>query len=133
MSFGSRRPAPGLLALAALAPKLFEKTGALLGLERKQGILVTGGRPEPSLAFELLSSHGKRRLTSGWSLPACACPHADRDAITTTDRGGLGIAKDLFKGEGLELDLGAYLTQDYQGMFRGEFDPALGVGLSVSF
>ena len=27
--------------------------------------------------------------------------------------------------------MGAYLTQDYQGMFQGRLDPALGVGLSV--
>ncbi|MBW2147149.1 MAG: hypothetical protein JRI22_09035 [Deltaproteobacteria bacterium] len=79
--------------------------------------------PEPSLAFELLETKGKRWLTSGWSL----------DAITTMERGGLGIAKDLFKGHGLEVDMGAYLTQDYQGMFQGRFDPALGMGLSVRF
>jgi len=79
--------------------------------------------PEPSLAFELLESHGKRWIASGWSL----------DAITTMDRGGLGIAKDLFEGDGIEVDLGAYVTQDYQEMWQGEFDPALGVGLSVRF
>jgi len=49
------------------------------------------------------------------------------------DRGGLGIAKDLFKGKGLEVDMGAYLTQDYQGMFQGELNPALGVGLNFQF
>jgi len=55
------------------------------------------------------------------------------DAITTIERGGLGIAKDLFKAKGLELDLGAYVTQGYREMFQGRLDPALGVGLSVRF
>jgi hypothetical protein len=31
------------------------------------------------------------------------------------------------------VDLGAYVTQDYSDFFRGRFDPAFGVGLSVSF
>jgi len=79
--------------------------------------------PEPSLAFELLESQGKSWLASGWSL----------DAITTMDRGGLGIAKDLFKGKDIEVDMGAYVTQGYREMFQGRLDPALGVGLSVRF
>ncbi|MCL6507837.1 MAG: hypothetical protein K6T59_12500 [Bryobacteraceae bacterium] len=51
---------------------------------------------------------------------------------TLPERGGLGIAKALYKGVGLEVDLGAYLTQDYSDLFRGRFDPEFGVGLSVS-
>jgi len=66
-------------------------------------------------------------------VPDTADRHADRDAITTPDRGGLGIAKDLFAGKGLEVDLGAYLTQGYREIFQGAFDPALGVGVSVRF
>jgi hypothetical protein len=70
-----------------------------------------------------VETEGDHWLTSGWSL----------DAITTPTRGGLGVAKDLYEGGGLEVDLGAYLTQDYADLFRGEFDPAFGVGLSVRF
>jgi hypothetical protein len=84
---------------------------------------VSEGKPEPSLAFELLETRTDNWLTSGWSL----------DAVTTPERGGLGIAKDLYKGKGLEVDLGAYVTQDYSDLFRGRFDPAFGVGLNVSF
>jgi len=109
--------------LSGLAPKIADKAGALLGLERKQGVLITRGVPEPSLALELFETKGKNWLASGWSL----------DAITTTDRGGLGIAKDMFENDGIEVDLGAYVTQGYREMFQGEFDPALGVGLSVRF
>jgi hypothetical protein len=111
-------------ALAArLVPELVDKAGTLLGLDRKQGILVTEGKPEPSLAFELLETRTDNSLTSGWSL----------DAVTTPERGGLGVAKDLYKDSALEVGLGAYLTQDYADLFRGRFDPAFGVGLSVSF
>ena len=63
--------------------------------------------------------------------------------ITTTARGGLGIAKDLVparrslgeggKRPGLEVDLGAYVTQEYEGLFQGRLDPQLGVGVSLSF
>jgi hypothetical protein len=61
----------------------------------KQGILVTEGKPEASLAFELLETRTDNWLTSGWSL----------DAVTTPTRGGLGVAKDLYKGAGLEVGL----------------------------
>jgi len=54
-------------------------------LEQKQGILITEGKPEASLAFELLETETDNWLTSGWSL----------DAVTTPTRGGLGIAKDI--------------------------------------
>lgn len=47
--------------------------------------------------------------------------------------GGLGVAKDLFKRDALEVDLGAYVTQNYGDLFEGRFEPRFGVGLSVSF
>ena len=86
-------------------------------------MLSAGGEVEASLAWEIIESKGHSWLTSGWSL----------DAITTSTRGGFGVAKDLVKRPGLEVDLGAYVTQEYEGLFRGEFDPQLGVGLGVSF
>jgi hypothetical protein len=54
--------------------------------------------------------------------------------VTTVERGGLGIAKDLYRGKGgLEVDLGAYVTQEYEDLSRGKFDPAFGVGVSIGF
>ncbi len=94
---------------------------------------MTRGEVEPSTAWELWESKGKSWLARGWSV----------DAITTASRGGLGIAKDLVparrslgeggKRPGLEVDLGAYATLEYEGLFRGRLDPQLGVGLSVGF
>jgi hypothetical protein len=75
------------------------------------------------LAFELFQTQTGGPLTSGWSL----------DAVTTPARGGLGIARDLYRGAALEFDLGAHVTQDYSDLFRGRFRPALGVGLHVGF
>jgi len=96
---------------------------AAAGLSAKTGMLSTGGEMEASVAWELLESKGRSWLTSGWSL----------DAITTSTRGGFGIAKDLVKRPGLEVDAGVYMTQEYEDLLRGELDPQLGVGLSVSF
>ena len=59
-------------------------------------------------ARELWELKGKSWLARGWSV----------DAITTASRGGLGIAKDLVKRPGLEVDLGAYATQEYEGSSR---------------
>ncbi len=84
---------------------------------------MTRGEVEPSTAWELWESEGKSWLVRGWSV----------DAITTASRGGLGIAKDLVKRPGLEVDLGAYVTQDYEGLFQGRLNPQLGIGLSASF
>lgn len=79
--------------------------------------------PEPTLAFELAETGGRSWLTSGWSL----------DAITTPERGGLGIAKDIYENDYLEVDLGGYVIQEYEGLFRGDLTPAVGVGLNVRF
>ena len=84
---------------------------------------MTRGEVEPSTAWELWESKGEAWLARGWSL----------DVITTTARGGLGVAKDLVKRPGLEVDLGAYLTQEYEGLFQERLDPQLGIGLSASF
>lgn len=84
---------------------------------------MTRAKPEASAAWELWRSKGTSALTRGWSL----------DAITTAARGGLGVAKDLVRRPGLEVDLGAYVTQEYRGIFEGRFNPQAGVGLSVTF
>ena len=89
----------------------------------KTGMLATGGEIEPSLAWELVESKGDTWLTRGWSL----------DVITTRERGGLGVAKDLHKSELLEVDLGGYVTQDYEDLFGGRYAPKFGVGLNVAF
>lgn len=84
---------------------------------------MTEGEVEPYMAWELYETEGRNWLTSGWSL----------DLITTANRGGLGIAKDLYKSDSMEVDLGAYVTQDYEDLFQGNIDPRFGMGMSVSF
>lgn len=54
-------------------------------------------------------------------------------AITTSARGGLGIAKDIYEGSGLEVDLGGYVTQEYEGLLKGKLEPKLGLGLNIRF
>lgn len=102
---------------------LIKKACSLLGLKRKQGVLVTEGVPEASVAFELAETRGDHWLTSGWSL----------DAITTTARAGLGIAKDIYEGRNLEIDLGGYVTQTYEGLLESKLAPDFGLGLNVRF
>jgi hypothetical protein len=66
---------------------------------------------------------GKDWLTNGWSI----------DAITTTERSGLGIAKDIYENKSLEIDLGGYVTQEYEGILKGKLEPKLGVGMNIRF
>lgn len=84
---------------------------------------MTEGQSEPSIAWELWESKGDSWLTNGWSL----------DVITTDKRGGVGIAKDLYDSKALSVDLGAYVTQEYEGLFQGNVDPKFGMGISMSF
>lgn len=53
--------------------------------------------------------------------------------MTTPTRSCLGVAKDLYRRSGLEVDLGAYVTQDYTELFRARLRPGLGLGLHVGF
>ena len=75
------------------------------------------------MAWEIATSKGDTWLRRGWSL----------DVITTQERGGLGVAKDIYENKTLKVDLGAYVTQDYGDLFQGRFGPNTGVGLNVSF
>ena len=84
---------------------------------------MTEGQQEPSMAWELWESKSDSWLTDGWSL----------DLITTDKRGGVGIAKDLYESKALSVDRGLYITQEYEGLFQGDLDPKLGMGMSVSF
>ena len=77
----------------------------------------------PSLAWELYETKGKNWLTSGWSL----------DAVTTPDRGGLGVAKDVYKSKLLEIDVGGYVNQGYKSFWKGELDLNTGVGFHIGF
>jgi len=86
-------------------------------------MLLTEDESEPYMAWELYESKGRNWLTSGWSL----------DVVTTSERGGIGVAKDLYKSDSMAVDLGAYVTQDYEDLFQGNIDPKFGMGLSVSF
>lgn len=101
------------------------RTLGKLPFETKYGVLVSGGVPQESVAFELAGVRGRSHssLTAGWSL----------DAITTRDRAGLGIAKDLYVSRVLDLDAGVYATQSYEDIFRGRFSPQFGVGVHLSF
>jgi hypothetical protein len=75
------------------------------------------------MTWELFETEGRDRLRSGWSL----------DAVATTARAGLGIARDIYEGRNLEIDLGGYVTQEYRGLLEGKLEPQLGVGLSIRF
>jgi len=70
------------------------------------------------VAWELWESKSKALLTRGLSL----------DLITTPERAGIGIAKDLYKGNTLELDIGGYLTRGYR-----ERGLRTGVGVNLRF
>jgi len=107
-----------------LAPAVVETVASkLLGTKPKQGALMTDGEVEPFMAWELYETKGENWLTSGWSL----------DLITTRNRGGLGIAKDIYKSDSMEVDLGAYVTQDYEELFQGNINPRLGIGMGMRF
>ena len=84
---------------------------------------MINGAVEPSASWELFETKGKTKLTSGWSL----------DVITTPNRGGLGIAKNLYENKLLEIDAGGYLTQEYEPLWQGRFKPALGLGVNIRF
>ena len=48
--------------------------------------------------------------------------------ITTPTQGGPSVAKDMIKRPGLKLDLGAYVSQDYEKLQREGIDPQVKVG-----
>lgn len=91
---GSRGEAKAAVELSS-SPNSLRKQVRSSDSTASRRVLVTEGKPEPLLAFELPETRTDNWLTSGWSL----------DAMTTSERGAFGIAKDLYKGAGLEREL----------------------------
>ena len=56
-----------------------------------------------------------------------------RDLTTTPTQVCLGVAKDIISLPGLEIDLSSYVTKHYEDLFRGTFEPHVGVGMSLAF
>ncbi len=75
------------------------------------------------ISWELFDSKSDSWLKNGWSL----------DVITTQNRGGIGIAKDLYKNKDFEIDLGGYVINEHNSFKGGKIDPQLGVGVNILF
>lgn len=105
---------------------VFQVADRLLGnlpVPLKYGVLIGDHAPEESVALELVETKGTHWFTRGWSL----------DAIGTRERAGLGVAKDVLDSNPFELDAGIYATQPYDDIFRGKFNPRLGIGIHLRF
>ena len=75
------------------------------------------------MAWELFENKNNDWLKDGWSL----------DLVTTQKRGGLGIAKDLYENKLIEIDIGGYVTNEYDNFKTGQLDPRIGAGINISF
>ena len=72
------------------------------------------------ISWEVFESKSDDWLKDGWSL----------DVVTTQNRSGIGIAKDLYESKDFEIDIGGCVTNDFKS---GELDPRFGMGVSVLF
>ncbi len=84
----------------------------------------SAGKFEAGICIELLESKSDRRwILDGWSL----------DAFGSRKSLGLGVAKDLYKNELIEIDAGVYVTKEMKKFFDTKFPVEVSVGLSGSW
>ena len=70
--------------------------------------------------MELVESSSDRVLLDGWSL----------DAYVSNKRGGLGIAKDIYKNDIVEVDAGVYVTKRLKDLLDFKIKPNVSFGIS---
>ena len=75
------------------------------------------------LSLEILESKSKKWLLDGWSL----------DAFGSKKSIGLGISKDIYKNDLIEIDAGVFITRKAAEFFNKNFPTDVRIGLSGSF
>jgi len=70
--------------------------------------------------MEVLESSSKKLILDGWSL----------DVYGSRKRGGLGVAKDLYKNDVVEIDAGVYATKRLKDLLDSKIKPDISVGIS---
>lgn len=70
--------------------------------------------------MEVIESSSKHVLLDGWSV----------DIYGSKKRGGLGIAKDIYKNEVVEIDAGIYATKRLKNLLDLKIKPDVSIGIS---
>ena len=70
--------------------------------------------------MEVHKSYSKNIFLDGWSL----------DIYGSRKRGGLGIAKDLYVNDFVEVDAGVYVTQRLKDLLKQQLKPEVSIGIS---
>ena len=70
--------------------------------------------------MEVVESSSKNVLLDGWSL----------DAYGSKKRGGLGISKDIYKNDKVEIDAGVFVTKRLIDLLDMKIRPDVSIGVS---
>ena len=70
--------------------------------------------------MEVVESSSKSVLLDGWSL----------DAYGSLKRGGLGVSKDIFKNDKMEIDAGVFVTKRLKDLLDMKIKPDVSIGVS---
>ena len=70
--------------------------------------------------MEVVESSSENVLLDGWSL----------DVYGSKKRGGLGIAKDIYKTDVVEIDAGVYATKRLTDLLDMKIKPDVSIGIS---
>ena len=76
---------------------------------------------DTGISIELIESTSRSWLLDGWSL----------DAYGSSRRCGLGVAKDIFETDLIQVDAGVYATKRLVDLVKTHVTPDLSFGISV--
>lgn len=78
------------------------------------------GEYETGVSIELIDSESDKWILDGWSV----------DAFGSKKSLGLGVAKDLWKNDSVEIDAGVYATRSLKDFFTSKAVNDIKIGLS---
>ena len=70
--------------------------------------------------MEVAETSSKNVLLDGWSL----------DVYGSKCRGGLGVSKDIFKNDKIEIDAGVFVTKRLKDLLDEKIRPDVSLGIS---
>jgi hypothetical protein len=102
--------------------KIMDVVSDIIGIKPKATVLV-GSEVEVGASLEVVESKSKKWMLDGWSI----------DVFGGSKSIGVGVAKDLFDSEHIEVDAGVYATRPMKGLFDSGIKTEVRAGISARF
>jgi len=104
-------------------PLALIKAAAVILKKQPKGTILIGQQNDVGLSLELVESKHDKWILDGWSV----------DAFGGKKSIGMGVAKDLWSNDLVEVDAGVYVTRPFKDFFDKNTGLNVSAGISAGF